>query len=416
MLPILFFEIYLNLSVLLFAFGPWPWPVRNPVKLYTFLLVTHLVLFLGYASTVLRGRPSSSTGYRASTVLSISVALNLVLLPLTFLSRTGQLLPDLRQALLNPGIVYGSTRLVRASESRLFEYVRIVLAPLLFPLIPLTAFYWQGMRGRLKLAALLAILGLLSLSVATGTNKGIADFVFLTPWLILAAHLSGVGKLHRRQKISLLLLFLFAFFLFMTFFTRGQMTRLGSGAPNFYMSRPPMYANTENVFIKALPFDAKVGAVALTGYLTQGYYALSLALERPFVPMFGIGNSMFLFHNVADLLGLQGIKALPYPVRIERFGWDAYGKWSSIYPWLASDVSFVGTLLIVFLIGSLFGLAWRDTLEGINPLAVAMFAQFLIMLFYFPANNQVLQSGEPLVSFYTILIAWLLTRRRLARV
>jgi len=102
---------------------------------------------------------------------------------------------------------------------------------------------------------------------------------------------------------------------------------------------------------------------------------------------------------------------MSYPVRIEKYGWDAQALWSSIYPWIASDVSFPGTLLIVFLIGRGFALCWLDTLRGENPFAVVLLSQFLIMLFYFPANNQLLQSGEGFIAFWVTLLLWWRTRR-----
>ena len=101
----------------------------------------------------------------------------------------------------------------------------------------------------------------------------------------------------------------------------------------------------------------------------------------------------------------------PYPVRIEKYGWDSVGLWSSIYPWIASDVSFSGTILVVFLVGRLFALSWLDTLSGHNPFAVVMFSILAIVLFYFPANNQMLQSGEGFTAFWGILLLWLRSRR-----
>jgi hypothetical protein len=74
-------------------------------------------------------------------------------------------------------------------------------------------------------------------------------------------------------------------------------------------------------------------------------------------------------------------------------------------------VSFPGTLVVVFIIGRLFALSWLDTLRGQNPLAVVAFAQLVVMLYYFPANNQMLQSGEAAASLLGILGAWLFTRR-----
>src|SRR6266850_4716245 len=129
--------------------------------------------------------------------------------------------------------------------------------------------------------------------------------------------------------------------------------------------------------------------------------------------MFGVGNSMFLYFNAVKVTGDSRIENLPYPVRVERSrGWGAYENWISIYPWLASDVSFPGTILVVFLIGRLFAQSWLDTLRGDNPLAVVMFSIFVIMLFYFPANNQMLQSGEGLMAFWGTLILWRRSRGR----
>jgi hypothetical protein len=170
--------------------------------------------------------------------------------------------------------------------------------------------------------------------------------------------------------------------------------------------------DSDNFLIKDL---GEVPAAIVTGmdlYLSQGYYALSLSLREPFVPMFGVGNSMFLYRQAARITGDGNILNDPYPVRIEKYGWDAQVLWSSIYPWIASDVSFPGTILIVYLIGRLFALSWIDTLGGANPFGVVMFSQFVIMLFYFPANNQLVQSGEGFTAFWVTLFFWWRTRRQ----
>jgi hypothetical protein len=131
--------------------------------------------------------------------------------------------------------------------------------------------------------------------------------------------------------------------------------------------------------------------------------------------MFGVGNSIFLTQQAVRITGIERIGTLSYPKRIEEDGWDALGLWSSIYPWIASDVSFPGTIFVVFLIGRLFALAWFDALSGRNPFAYGMLAQFTIMLFYFPANNQTVQFGEGFTAFWVILLAWLLTRNGSSR-
>jgi hypothetical protein len=165
--------------------------------------------------------------------------------------------------------------------------------------------------------------------------------------------------------------------------------------------------------VRYLPSGAmRTGTVALSFYLTHGYYGLYLSLEKPFVPMFGVGHSLFLTQQAVRVTGNEQIGKLSYPRRIEEDGWDALGLWSSIYPWIASDVSFPGTVLVVFLIGRLAALAWFDCLSGRNPFAYGMLAQFAMMFLYFPANNQTSQFGEGFTAFWGILIAWLVTRNR----
>ncbi len=251
-----------------------------------------------------------------------------------------------------------------------------------------------------------------------GTNKGIGDFIIVAPWLVVASYLSGLLKISWSRRVVAITSIILVMVFFLWFFSMGQLTRPGSGAPTgFFSHAGGLYADYDNVTIRYLPLEAQSGFIALASYLTQGYFALYLSLDKPFVPMFGVGNSMFLFNNMAKLTENDDIKRMPYPMRVQaEDGWDAYGNWSSIYPWLASDVSFPGTIVVVFLIGYVFALSWLDTLQGTNPFAVAAFTQFLLILAYFCASNICLQTGENLVSFWATMVLWSLTRgKRKAR-
>jgi len=229
--------------------------------------------------------------------------------------------------------------------------------------------------------------------------------------------------------------------LFLSFFAATQTTRAGSVSEYGHLpagvavTQPPAQPPTEpvvpaapttfpgglrginvdygNILVRSLqPGSVRTGIVGLSFYVSHGYYALYLSLQKPFVPMFGVGNSIFLTQQAVRITGNQEIGKLSYPKRIEEDGWDALGLWSSIYPWIASDVSFPGTILVVLLIGRLLALAWSDARSGQNPFAYGMLAQFVIMLLYFPANNQTLQFGEGFTAFWAILVLWLVTRSR----
>lgn len=413
LLPILFFISYLNFTVFLFAYGPWPWPVSDGAQLYTFLLFAHLALFIGYVSTAF-GKPRDYYAkWKIERIILVSLIANILLIIPTSVFRTGRAIPDFLGGLADLGSVYFESNLRRAEGGGLAEYIRIIIGPLLFLLFPLVVYYWRMLKWPVRGLSALSILGFLGIYVALGTNKMLADYVILPPFLLLARYFSHKAKPSwRRITIGVICGVLF-FLVFLSFFTAGNISRSRTGKGINYFPITDTFADPDNFMVRYLPEDAKIGVIALTSYLSQGYYALYLSLKEPFVPMFGVGNSMFLYFNAVKITGIEEIKDMPYPVRIQKKGeWDAYGNWSTIYPWIASDVSFPGTIFVVFLIGRLFALSWIDTLRGSNPFAVAVLAQFIIMLFYFSANNQVLQSGEALTSFYGTLALWMFTRKK----
>jgi FtsH-binding integral membrane protein len=129
--------------------------------------------------------------------------------------------------------------------------------------------------------------------------------------------------------------------------------------------------------------------------------------------MFGVGSSMFLYRNAAQFLGNPHIAELPYPERLQlENGWDARVVWSTVYAWLASDLSFPGVVLLMGVVGFLVAVSWRDATSNGGPFAVLFLAQLLMFCYYVPATNRMGQSPEQLVTFWVMLAAWGLTRRR----
>jgi hypothetical protein len=411
--PIVFFSVYLTATVIFFAVGPFEFPVDNPGTLYLFLALAHVALLAGYWRAAF-GEPKGYSGkWKASRLLFWSAAVSLLLLLPTCRARTGSFLPDITNGILNTGDAYANAVSLSMEGGQIpaLEYLRILLGPLFAPLLPLTVFYWKVLARTTRIMAVGGIVGTVALFVGMGTNKAIADTMLLLPWMIFAGYKAGILQLKLRRVLACVVCGAVGFVLFLEFFGMAMAGRSGSPAAAGYFPATGVTADSENFSIRSLTPGPAILVMGLDIYLTSGYYALSLALHEPFVPMYGVGNSMFLYRQAARLTGDEDILQNPYPVRIEKYGWDAEGLWSSIYPWIASDVSFPGTILIVYLIGRLFALSWLDTLAGVNPFAVVLFSQLLIMLFYFPANNQLLQSGEGFTAFWVTLILWWRTRR-----
>ena len=438
--PLVFFLVYLNFTVALFAFGPWRYPVLDGRVLYGFLLAAHLALAAGYLSARWKPPFANFSPKAISFLLKLCLGVTLVLLIPTSLLDTGSPLPNVISGLMNPGAAYAQSLELRDTRAFIFvSYIRIFCGPLLFLLFPLLVVYWNDVNTRVRALGSFAIAFSAAIYIAMGVNKGLADLLGLFPVLALTAYFSRKLLLSKARWATVAAGWLLAVALFAWFFGATQSTRAGSaseyGSLPAASSKPtPGTANTppsdpasaptatyptgvkaisvdyEHPLVRSLPSFLRTAVVGATSYLTQGYYALYLSLNKPFVPMFGVGNSIFLTQQAVRVTGNQDIARMSYPSRIESDGWDALGRWSSIYPWIASDVSFPGTIVVVFLIGRLFAIAWFDALSARNPFAFGMMAQFVVMLFYFPANNQTSQFGEGFTAFWAILIMWLLTR------
>src|ERR1035441_388829 len=112
-------------------------------------------------------------------------------------------------------------------------------------------------------------------------------------------------------------------------------------------------------------------------------------MREPFEFCYGVGNSYF-FEGLTRKLVASPIINRSYPARIETYGWNRYERWHSLYTWLASDVSFYRVVVLMFLVGRLLARVWLDVVVNKDPMAVSLFPLLIMMLYYAPANNQVL--------------------------
>lgn len=159
-------------------------------------------------------------------------------------------------------------------------------------------------------------------------------------------------------------------------------------------------------------FPGEIGYILtqFISYISQGYRGLSLCLQLPFKWAYGVGSSFAMMNDISRWFNipLSAIE-VSYPVRMQgTFGVRAYAYWHTIFPWLASDFTWIGAIAIV----SCFIYYWAKSLNELLKLqhlpALLVFVQLTILVVYIPCNNQLFQTRESIISTLAIGIIWYL--------
>jgi hypothetical protein len=422
--PMLCVQAYLTFTVVLFAIGPWPWPVCNPFTLYTYLILAQLAMWFGYTlyhshkCTIYAGRLNWERLFNVSLVLNI-----LWIIP-NFMCRTGVsffdvsgIVSHIRLGLSDPGAAYTTQiALVRGMDYslRIITYATILISPLLYLLLPIGITYWTLLspwkRALLIFWAVADVFGW----VASGTNTGLANFLFLVPIFLIVRKPDIIAKFKLVRVLIILCITILGFYAFLAFFSLGMQTRSGSPSLTGSDSSIGIRYNDSNFVLSAVPKSMRGGVASFCSYLTQGYYGLSLCLNEPFTWSYGLGHSYYLTSWYKKIDPNADIYLLSYPGRVSVFNnWDYFGRWHSIYSWIASDVTFPGTIVVMFLLARLFAKVWLDILWCRNPIATALLAILVTIFVYVPANNPVFGGAPSSAAFWILLVWWLKTRRTL---
>ena len=95
-----------------------------------------------------------------------------------------------------------------------------------------------------------------------------------------------------------------------------------------------------------------------------------------------------------------------YTYRLRWNGWsDAY-HWATLFTWIANDVGFPATILVMGVTAWVWGCAWHDVIANDNFPALIVFCMLTQALVYIPANNQLMLVTESYVALLIWLAIW----------
>jgi hypothetical protein len=375
--------------------------VPNPGQLCLFVLGATGVFALGYILRVRRVRrlpepqadPPSRVRLARRVVLACSVyhtAFGLAHLAEFGATGPGSVwasVQDPAGGYENKLALYDVQRVTGQSDVILFGLS--LLGVLSMALAPLLIVYWRQLTIGPRVAGLVGLAMEAAFWVYVGTKKGLGDTaVMLVAGLMIVTVAARRRRMTRpagparRARSPVLLVatgIVLLFSLYMVYNQTARASHVGSAG----IVRP------DPVFESVVGYDISVGVATTVFYPTHGYLGLAYNLETPFEWSRGLGSSVTMTSYAKRFLGADPEAYPSYPERTEwRTGWPAWMYWATIYPWLASDLTYPGAALFMGLVGWLLAHTWIEAAYTRRILSMLIFAQLCLLVAYVPANNQ----------------------------
>lgn len=407
-LPIVAAITWLGGSILLFAEGPYVYPVSNPGTLWAYLLAVHLFLIVGYVSGAQQLERTYAGKLRMGRVLRLGAAATaakglaaIALGEATALNAT--------TALSNPASAYAAFAATQGAV--VHPYIDMCIAPLSVAFYVLCVYRWKIETRTVKI--LFAVLMLFDLATAVGiavrgaivTKMIVIGGAYLTVWSQDGSRRGDLWRALKAIVACTCAIGVTLWYFGVLYSNRGGYSSAG------YNPVIGQYPEPSHILSRMPQGEGKTLVLGMVTYLTHGYYGLSLALTKKTENVgLGLSNSLFLQRNFARLTGSDYPARVSFASRLaEEDGYPVGNYWMSFYPWLASDVTWLGSILVVCLIGRCFATSWLDATKGRNPVAAIAFVLLAQIVYAFPMNNP-LQDGAGLSKFWVWMIVYYSSR------
>ena len=285
--------------------------------------------------------------------------------------------------IMSPGESYEYVKEIRRNEiedtgmitisSSLLGLTLNTLSFTKFIVITFIPLFWNQISKTIKIVGIISVTTYIIHAFFIGAMINIGIIVFsLIPILIYVQGTNRVNIMTMSKNGKLLFrLALFSAILLIVFFMGSRYVSVNSGVGDIFSA----------------------GFDGLSFYISHGYVGLSTCFDLPFTSTFGAST----FHGLATkLLSVDIYNSLwadSYLMRNQaQTGWQALQVWSTIFPWIASDISFLLIPIVMLFIGRFMGKVWRNAVVWKNPYAFLMMSQLMIFAFMIPANNQLFHS------------------------
>lgn len=385
-----FFNIWVLATVALYYVGPIDWPGSHEPWVALFVILNVISFNIGYLalSNPKRRRYSDFDvlGLVRSRNIAIAIAIMLMYCAASILFMqltTGQTLGTILSEGVQLDTIYTdyTTFLSERGDFNLKTQLLLLFKAGLFP-IALVLLAANFQRSRIIVAVF--FFPMIAFSLARGTDKETVDL-----FLIFALMSLYYGKRYGKRlgkRLGFRVFVLSAIPILATLFVLRRFGRFAGNLPGCLPDSPACF-NFESPLAQVSPL-LEVAYIFATQYITQGYEGLSIAFSLDFHFNFGLGHLPPVQRAICSGLSL-GCDLVNYNETLYHAGWDTSYRWSSVYTYLANDLTWFFVPLYLFFIGWSLRLAEAEWLRRGNPSALAVIVLIGIFTLYSPANMQI---------------------------
>lgn len=411
--PLKLFYIYILTTLFLSVFGPWKYVNYNTtyvvfymiifLSLFTFVYhhfvnVTKGLTLVISKKTIRKKRTNGIWVTKKALIIGLALISGMIIIKINEVG-----FPNINNIFSTMAEAYSRKIIVSSSlnlSAWLFGYFSIfyILS------IILGSYYFNKLTKGYKIIFFgIIILSFVFHVAYVGNQKAIGDILIYLSSVFFAKY-AQTGK---RLNTKLLIISLLGCLLSFLFFSYILQSRMTFWNVEYYSIGGKAFLTMDHWLLNVFNNNIKLGVATFFYYLSSGYYGLSLALNLPFSWSYGYGSSFEMKYLLNKIYPLSDEFIAPYPVRTElKTGWAAYSNWHTIFPWLASDFTFFGALIVLCLFIAIYALSWNRVLRKGHWINIVMFSHLNILLLYVPANNQLFQTRASFLATALIMLVW----------
>lgn len=401
--------LYYLISFLLFVFGPIEYPINNLSMVVIYLSGYLLCFIIGYIFSVKTFKKDFNTQEKSPKVVSNSfyfdcgLFIALIISFATLVNIVGTngisgIFDTVILGLSNPDVVY-LNNLENGIESGIVTKMATLFSPITYIIIPIGMYFFKELKlNRKVLFVVLICLEIMSF-LAKGTNFGIfkITIILLTIYYLKSKNFSKEMR-KKLKKISIILGTFTIFYFFFTISSRMNYSEIPSTI--FYLP-----INDDSFIFKLLPLSLSLPLLTGISYASQGVYGFSLAFNYNFTSTLGFGSGRFLL-SIPDRLFNIDLWQNTYQYKMNDV-WNSRVNWHTAFTWFANDVGFFGVLIIMLILGLLFGRILMEAIYQNNIIAISLLPLYVILLIFLPLNNIIFDNPLTAVPFISLTILWI---------